>query len=46
MRWDVGYALWDQSDRLFLGIEYQYWWHKLGGHTDENTVQLLGVFRY
>lgn len=46
LRWDTGHALWGQSDCLFLGIEYQYWWHKLGGNTDENTLQLLVVLRY
>ena len=38
---------WHVSDRIALGIEYQYWMNKLGdGATDENTVQALLVWEF
>lgn len=38
---------WRVSERLWLGIEYQYWMNKLGdGATDENTVQALIVWQF
>ncbi|WP_232842795.1 hypothetical protein [Psychrosphaera ytuae] len=46
VRWDVGKALSQAPNRLFAGIEYQYWNNKLGTDVDENAVQLLGVWRF
>lgn len=38
---------WNPSDRLSLGIEYQYWMNKLGDRdTDENTLQALLVWKF
>lgn len=45
LRWDVGYALFDKKDTVFVGIEYQYWNNKLGTDEDESVAQLLGVWR-
>ncbi len=46
VRWDVGKAWFDVNDRVYLGVEYQYWNNKLGTQQDENTVQALGVWRF
>ena len=46
VRWDLGHALAMSKDKIFLGIEYQYWNNKLGTDEDENAVQLLGVWRF
>ena len=43
--WDIGKAVADQANQLFLGIEYQYWLNKLGTDLDESTAQLLIVWR-
>lgn len=43
--WDVGKAVANQANQIFLGIEYQYWLNKLGTDTDENAAQLLIVWR-
>ena len=43
--WDVGKAVADKANQIFLGIEYQYWLNKLGTDLDENTAQLLIVWR-
>ena len=38
---------WRVTERLWLGIEYQYWMNKLGdGATDENTAQALLVWQF
>ena len=38
---------WNVTNRLSLGIEYQYWRNKLGdGATDENAVQALVVWQF
>jgi len=46
VRWDAGNAFFDVKDRLFLGIEYQYWNNKLGTQEKDNTVQALAVWRF
>lgn len=46
-RWDAGKALFDSPQRIFLGIEYQYWQNKLGDKdTDESVAQFLAVWRF
>ncbi|MCE2391547.1 MAG: hypothetical protein J4G09_08710, partial [Proteobacteria bacterium] len=46
LRLDLGQLLFDRADRLFLGIEYQYWRNKLGdADTDESVAQALLVWR-
>lgn len=45
VRWDAGKTLFDAEDRVFVGIEYQYWNNKLGTNTDETAVQALAVWR-
>ncbi|MBV1876947.1 MAG: hypothetical protein KUG79_04830 [Pseudomonadales bacterium] len=46
LRYDLGYALFDTADILFIGIEYQLWRNKLGNpETDENAAQALVVWR-
>ncbi|GAB1259165.1 hypothetical protein NBRC116494_36670 [Aurantivibrio plasticivorans] len=46
-RYDLGHAVWEQKDRLFVGIEYQYWRNKLGDpSTTESAPQLLIVWRF
>ena len=46
-RWDAGKAWFDAPQRLFIGIEYQYWQNKLGDKdTDESTSQFLAVWRF
>ncbi|AFV00195.1 nucleoside-binding outer membrane protein [Simiduia agarivorans] len=45
-RWDLGHALWQVKDQLYLGIEYQYWKNKLGEKgTTESVPQLQLVWR-
>ena len=47
IRLDLGEALGNESGKLFVGIEYQYWKNKLGEKgTDDNTAQLLAVWRF
>ena len=43
--WDLGKAVADKANQIFLGIEYQYWLNKLGTDLDENTAQLLILWR-
>jgi nucleoside-specific outer membrane channel protein Tsx len=46
-RWDVGNALFDSPDKLFIGTELQYWNNKLGDKdTDEFAAQALAVWRF
>ncbi len=46
-RWDMGQMLIGEKDKMFLGLEFQYWRNKLGdAATDENTAQFLFVFRF
>jgi hypothetical protein len=46
-RWDVGNALLDSPDKLFIGTELQYWNNKLGDKdTDEFAAQALAVWRF
>jgi hypothetical protein len=45
-RYDLGHDLWGETDRLFIGVEWQYWRNKLGDvATEENVVQGLVVVR-
>jgi len=45
-RHDLGHALGHTADRLFIGVEWQYWRNKLGDkETDENVLQALVVLR-
>ncbi len=38
---------WNPSDRIAVGIEYQFWLNKLGeGATDESAVQALLVWKF
>jgi nucleoside-specific outer membrane channel protein Tsx len=47
IRLDVGELIGTPSQRLFVGIEYQYWKNKLGAKgVDDNTAQLLAVWRF
>nr|WP_233520589.1 hypothetical protein [Flocculibacter collagenilyticus] len=47
IRWDMGNAMFNQKNQLFVGIEYQYWNNKLGdANTDESAVQLLVVWQF
>ena len=47
VRLDLGEVLGNKVNRLFVGIEYQYWKNKLGEKgTDDNTVQFLAVWRF
>ena len=43
--WDIGKALAGRPNQLFLGIEYQYWWNKLGVDDDDNVAQLWVMWR-
>ncbi len=46
VRWDIGEYLFSEKDKMFVGIEYQYWKNKLGDkETDESVVQFLWVVR-
>lgn len=46
-RWDMGKALYDKPNQLFVGIEYQYWRNKLGDrNTTESRPQFLAVWRF
>lgn len=45
-RYDLGKTLFDTANVLHVGIEYQFWYHKLGDKdTNENRVQALVVWR-
>ena len=47
LRLDAGELLFDSRDRLFVGIEYQYWHNKLGEDgTHDQEAQLLMVLRF
>lgn len=45
LRLDLGALIGLDSDMLFAGIEYQFWFNKLGGDRDESAVQALVVWR-
>ena len=46
-RWDLGRQVMNEKDKMFLGIEFQYWRNKLGdANTDETTAQFLFVMRF
>ncbi|MCX4189424.1 outer membrane protein OmpK [Methylophaga sp. OBS3] len=45
-RWDAGHALFNKADKLYLGVEYQWWQNKLGDDVDEHTAQALAVWRF
>lgn len=45
LRWDVGYAFFNHSDQLFVGVEYQWWQNKLGDDEDEHALQALLVWQ-
>jgi nucleoside-specific outer membrane channel protein Tsx len=40
LAWDLGHALGNAANTLMLGIEWQYWRHKLGTGTIESAPQL------
>lgn len=40
LAWDLGHALGNSANTLMLGIEWQYWRHKLGTNTIESAPQL------
>ncbi|WP_448547875.1 hypothetical protein [Thalassotalea fusca] len=47
IRLDVGELMIGKANRLFVGIEYQYWKNRLGEKgTDDNAAQLLAVWRF
>lgn len=46
LRYDLGHGLGQHPDRFFVGVEWQYWHHKLGDRdTSENVLQALLVWR-
>ena len=44
LTWDLGSAF-GVPNKLLAGIEYQFWWNKLGTGVRENVCQLLLVWR-
>lgn len=47
LRWDAGKAFWGKEGQFYLGIEFQFWWNKLGDpSTDEATGQFLAVWHF
>lgn len=47
LRYDIGKAVLKKNDKLFVGIEWQYWKNKLGvRNEDENAVQFLSVWSF
>jgi len=45
-RYDLGKTWFNKADRLFVGVEWQYWKNKLGDpDTDENILQAIVVGR-
>ena len=46
LRWDAGYSMFNKPDKLYIGIEYQWWQNKLGADADEHTAQALVVWRF
>ena len=45
-RLDLGKLLREEENRLFIGMEYQFWHHKLGTKNDESVPQFLLVWRF
>ncbi len=45
-RLDLGKLLREEANRLLLGMEYQFWHHKLGTKNDESLPQFLLVWRF
>jgi nucleoside-specific outer membrane channel protein Tsx len=46
-RWDLGNAWFGEQDKLFVGIEWQFWLNKNDDpDTDESAPQLLAVWRF
>jgi nucleoside-specific outer membrane channel protein Tsx len=43
--WDLGKAMTGHANQLFLGVEYQYWWNKLGVDDGDNVAQLWLMWR-
>ncbi len=43
--WDLGKALTGHANQLFLGVEYQFWWNKLGVDDGDNVAQLWVMWR-
>ncbi len=43
--WDIGKAATGHAGQLFLGMEYQYWWNKLGVDDGDNVAQLWLMWR-
>ena len=46
LRLDLGEALLGTANRVFIGLEYQYWMNKLGTENDESVPQFLLVWRF
>ena len=47
LRWDAGETMFGKPNKLFLGVEYQFWFNKLGEEDqDEHAVQALAVWRF
>lgn len=47
LRYDLGQKLWNSPEKLYVGVEFQYWENKLGdADTDERATQLLAVYRF
>lgn len=47
IRLDLGDAIGYTAERIFVGVEYQYWKNKLGDKgTTDNTAQFLAVWRF
>ena len=46
LRFDLGETLFNTPEKLYIGIEYQYWKNKLGEDgLKDNTAQFLAVWR-
>ena len=46
LRFDLGETLFNKPEKLYIGLEYQYWSNKQGENDlKDNTVQLLAVWR-
>ncbi|MDP5291162.1 nucleoside-binding protein [Oceanimonas sp. CHS3-5] len=46
LRYDLGKTLFNEPQRLFVGVEYQYWHNKYGSSVTESAVQGLAVWRF
>ena len=47
IRWDAGNAFFGKRDKLFMGVEYQFFFNKLGEKdTNEHALQALAVWRF